>query len=278
MVGDIQYSVCSTHYNNVEYIEDSAGYIASIIKNREDWELVISDAGSDDGSLEYLQNLSEGREDIKVVMAEGSSIGKGRQVALDHSRGEVVISLGDLDAVYYHDNRLFDFVSFYEKLVKEEGDIMLAGGAMIASRKLYYELGGWNDLQVTERRDLKRRALAQGKLRFCNVLLHKENAGKEKEFVGSIKRFYNVARMKLKSGIGLEYLIWRWMTDTSTLKPKIGALLIFPTAWLVNKIRATPTVDSFNRHDTYAFDFQRSLQREVPDIWLEPSGDLEEYV
>ncbi|MUW13426.1 glycosyltransferase [Halorubrum sp. CBA1125] len=107
MTDDIQYSVCSTHYNNVEYIEDSAGFIASIIEDRPEWELVISDAGSDDGSLEYLLDLSKGRKDVRVVMAEGSSIGKGRQVALEHSRGDVVISLGDLDAIYYQDDRLF---------------------------------------------------------------------------------------------------------------------------------------------------------------------------
>lgn len=277
MNDDIWYSICSTHYNNVDYIEDSAGYIASIIKNRPRWELVISDAGSNDGSLEFLQELSEGRDDVRVIMAEGSSIGKGRQVALEHSRGDIVISLGDLDAVYYRDNRLFDFVSFYENLVEEEGDIMLGGGAMVASRELYDQLGGWNDLEVTERRDLKRRALAQGRLRFCDILLHKENDGKKKGFIGSIQRFYDVARMKLKSGVGLEYLIWRWLTDTSTIKPKIGALLVFPAAWLINKLQKTPKLNSFDRHDNYAFDFQQSLQREVPEIWLEPTGELEEY-
>ncbi|MUW13425.1 hypothetical protein GJ633_01215 [Halorubrum sp. CBA1125] len=171
----------------------------------------------------------------------------------------------------------FDFVSFYEDLVEEEGDVMLAGGAMVASRKLYYELGGWNDLKVAERRDLKRRALATGKLRFCDVLLHEENAGKEKDFVGSIQRFYHVARMKLKSGVGVEYLIWKWMTETSTLKPKIGALLVFPAAWVTNKLQGTRTLDSFDRHDIYAFDFQQSLQREVPEIWLDPDEQLEEY-
>jgi glycosyltransferase involved in cell wall biosynthesis len=277
MSDHIRYSICSTHYNNVEYIEDSAGYIASVIKDRPQWELVISDAGSTDGSLEFLQELSKDRDDVRIIMAEGSSIGKGRQVALEHSRGDIVISLGDLDAVYYHDNRLFEFISFYEGLVEEEGDIMLGGGAMVASRELYDQLGGWNDLEVTERRDLKRRALDQGKLRFCDILLHKENDGKTKAFIGSIQRFYDVARMKLKTGIGLEWLMWRWLTDTSTFRPKIGALLVFPTAWLVNKLQRTPKLSSFNRHDNYAFDFQQSLQREAPEVWLEPTGELEEY-
>ena len=81
MSDHIRYSICSTHYNNVEYIEDSAGYIASVIKDRPQWELVISDAGSTDGSLEFLQELSKDRDDVRIIMAEGSSIGKGRQVA-----------------------------------------------------------------------------------------------------------------------------------------------------------------------------------------------------
>lgn len=273
-----RYSVCATHYNNAEYVEDSAGYIASRIADRPEWELVISDAGSDDGSLAYLRELADGRPDVRVVMAEGSTIGKGREVAREHAHGDVIISLGDLDAVYYRDDRLFDTVAFYEELVAAEGeDLMLGGGAMIASRELYDELGGWNDLAVTERRDLKRRALARDKLRFCDVLLHEEQAGKEKQFVGAVRRFYQVARMKLKSGIGVEYLLWRWLRDTETLKPKLGALLVFPLAWLHNLLQGTERLDSFDRHDPYALDFQRSLRRERPDVWLEPAGPLEQY-
>jgi glycosyltransferase involved in cell wall biosynthesis len=278
MGSSVRYSICSTHYNNAEQVGDSAGYIAEQIADRPEWELVISDAGSDDGSLEYLRNLAKGRDDIRIVMAENSTIGKGRQVALEHSRGDVVVSLGDLDAVYYRDNRLFAFVAFYERLIEEtDEDLMLGGGAMVASRDLYEELGGWNDLKVTERRDLKRRALAAGKLRFCDVMLHKEQAGKHKELFDTVRRFYDVARMKLKTGIGIEYLLWRWLHDTSTIKPKVGALLVFPTAWIMNRVQGTERLQSFNRHDPYAFDFQRSVRNNSPEVWVDPTGPLEEY-
>lgn len=273
-----KYSICSTHFNNIEQIEDSAGFIAELIADQPEWELVISDAGSNDGSLEYLRCLADGRDDIRIVMAENSTIGKGRQVALEHACGDIVISLGDLDAVYYRDNRLFDFVEFYEQLIKREGkDLMLAGGAIVASRELYMSLGGWNDLEVAERRDLKRRALSEDRLRFVDIMLHETQAGKEKSFSSAISRFYDVSRMKIKCGIGIEYMLWRWLRDTSSFKPKVGALLVFPLSWLITVIRGTERINTFDRYDPYTFDFQQSLRRERPDVWLEPTDSLAQY-
>lgn len=273
----VKYSITSTHYNNNDFIRESAGVFADLIKGRDDWELVISDAGSDDGSLSYLRDLEASQSNVRVVMAEGASIGKGRQVAFEHARGDVIISLGDLDASYHEDERLLDVVAFYEDLVDEEGEILLGGPVMIGSRELIVELGGWNDLWTTERRDLKRRALRAGKLRFCDFSIVKSHPSQEKGFSDALDRFYTNARMKLKTGMTLPYLISHWLRTAPGLKPKVGALLVFPTAWLHNRLTGTERIDTFDPHDPYALDFQRSVQRENPDIWLDPTGPLAKY-
>jgi len=272
-----QYSITSTHYNNNDFIRESAGVFADLIRGREDWELVISDAGSDDGSLAYLRDLEANQENVHIVMAENASIGKGRQVAFEHARGDVLISLGDLDASYYDDERLFDVVDYYEDLVEREGDVLLGGPAMVGSRSLIDELGGWNDLWTTERRDLKRRALRKGKLRFIDFSIVESHPSQEKRFVDALDRFYTNARMKLKTGITLPYLISHWLRTAPGLKPKAGAVLVFPIAWLHNGLSGTKRIDTFDPHDPYVLDFQRSVERENPDTWLELNDQLESY-
>jgi len=278
MCGDVRYSITSTHYNNDDFIRESAGVFAGLIEGRDEWELVISDAGSDDGSLTYLRDLETNRDNVRVVMAEGASIGKGRQVAFEHACGNVVISLGDLDASYYGDQRLFDVVEYYEALVEREGeDLLLGGPVMIGSRELIEELGGWNDLQTTERRDLKRRALRTGKLRFLDFSIVKSHPSKEKGFRDALDRFYTNARMKLKTGMTLPHLITHWLREAPGLKPKLGAVVVFPAAWAHNRLAGTKRIDTFDPHDPYALGFQQSVERHDPDIWLEPDGPLEQY-
>jgi len=277
MSDGVTYSITSTHYNNDDQIRDSAGVMADLIRDRPDWELVVSDAGSTDGSLAYLRGLEEHQDNVRIVMAEGASIGKGRQVALEHARGDVVISLGDLDASYHDDDRLFDVIEFYEQLVEEEGDVLLGGPCMIGSRDLYRELGGWNDLQTTERRDLKRRALRAGKLRFCDFSIVDDHPGKEKGFRNALSRFWTNARMKIKTGMSPLHLIRVWLRDAPGLKPKLGALVVFPLAWLQNSLDGVESIDTFDRDDPYALDFQRSVRRENPDLWIEPPGPLAKY-
>ncbi|MFB6201883.1 MAG: glycosyltransferase family 2 protein [Halorhabdus sp.] len=277
MSEDVRYSITATHYNNDDFIRKSAGVFAALIEDRPEYELVVSDAGSNDGSLEYLKELESNQDNVRIVMAEGASIGKGRQVAFEHTRGDVVISLGDLDASYYEDDRFFAVVEYYESLVEEEGDVLMGGPVMVGSRKLIKDLGGWNDLRTTERRDLKRRALREGKLRFCDFSIVKDHPSKEKGFSDALDRFYTNARMKIKTGMTVPYLITHWWKHAPGLKPKVGALVVFPIAWLHNLVTGTERIDTFDPHDPYALDFQRSVKRENPDIWLEPSGPLEKY-
>ncbi|MDZ7850711.1 MAG: glycosyltransferase [Halodesulfurarchaeum sp.] len=273
----VKYSITSTHYNNNDFIRESAGVFADLIEGKDDWELVISDAGSNDGSLSYLRELEADQSNVRIVMAEEASIGKGRQIAFEHSRGDVIISLGDLDASYYEDERLLDVVEFYEDLREREGDILLGGPVMIGSRTLISELGGWNDLWTTERRDLKRRALRAEKLRFVDFSIVKSHPSQEKGFSDAFDRFYTNARMKLKTGMTLSHLVAHWLRNAPGLKPKIGAIIVFPTAWLHNRLVGTERLYTFDPYDPYALDFQRSVQRENPDIWLEPIGPLAKY-
>jgi len=130
----VKYSICATHYNNNEYIRDSVGVIAKKIEKKEDWEMVIVDAGSDDGSLEYLETISQKQKNIRVIIEEGASIGGGRQIAVEEAKGNILIQIMDLDAEYHSDSRLFEITNFYETILKNEGEVQLSAGAYFSTK------------------------------------------------------------------------------------------------------------------------------------------------
>src|SRR3989442_5116656 len=105
----VKYSVCMTHKNNSKTLEASLNSILGQIDGS--FEVVVVDAESNDGSLEKLRRYSdEGR--IKLIVNKCSR-GRGRQIALENSSGEYVISNMDLDEIYRAS--LKDLLRFYHE-------------------------------------------------------------------------------------------------------------------------------------------------------------------
>src|SRR3990172_10121430 len=91
----VKYSICVTHYNMKDTLPEFLQSVLSQLTS--DFEVVICDKCSDDGSLEILQAFSKlGR--VKLLV-EKSSRGKGRQIALVNSNGDYIISGLDADDV-----------------------------------------------------------------------------------------------------------------------------------------------------------------------------------
>lgn len=61
----ISVSVCMATYNGIKFIKDQVNSILSQLADYD--ELIISDDGSDDGTWEYLKELEEENDNIKVV-------------------------------------------------------------------------------------------------------------------------------------------------------------------------------------------------------------------
>ena len=275
---DVRYSICATHYNNADHIENSAGVFAGLIEGRDDWELVIADAGSDDGSLEYLKRLENERENVRVLLREGINIGEGRRLAAEAARGDVLIQVMDLDANYYRDSRLVETTAFYERLLDREGEVMLSAGVNFCTKSLLAELGGWNDLIANEETELKRRALRRGRLRFCPIRMFDRNRGLEKGLPARTERFYHNSAAKFQAGVGLGHMVRYWLRNAPGLLPKLGALVVFPLAWLSAERSGVRIENSYRRNDRYVMDFKRSVYEHRPELWLESPEELSAYV
>ncbi|MDB9247866.1 glycosyltransferase [Halorubrum ezzemoulense] len=277
-MSSIRYSICATHYNNGEYIRNSAGVFADEIEGRNDWELVITDAGSTDGSIKYLRDLESRQENVRVIVEEGLTIGEGRRAAAEAANGDILIQVMDLDANYYNDGRILDITCFYENLIEEEGELMLSVGINFCTSNLLQELGGWSELITNEETELKRRALRVDKLRFAPIRVFDQNAGLEKGLRDGIVRFYHNSAAKFQAGVSFWYMLYHWARYAPGIKPKIGAFLVFPFSWISAK-RAVGDVDhSYDKTDKYLIDFKKTVYKRRPELWLDPPETLSEYV
>lgn len=162
------YSICITNYNQAETLRTSLESILSQCPPRT--EIVIVDAGSDDGSQEILQAFAERYDRLRYLIRSGANRGEGRQAAVEAACGTHIISNYDLDQQY--GDIIREILSVYQDLLNTEGDIALrtAGNLFIAPRKLLLSVGGYEPLMRGEDHELTDRLEDRGVLRYLPVL------------------------------------------------------------------------------------------------------------
>ncbi len=117
--------------------------------------MVIVDAKSHDGTLQVLQKYAK-KGSITLII-KNCSRGKGRQIALENSKGQYIISNLDLDDIFTP--RLQALIHFYHSQCENRILAAMQGepreskwfpNITIGTRNLIEELGGWSDLQWGE--------------------------------------------------------------------------------------------------------------------------------
>ena len=142
MVANKKLFVYATILNNVEWIEDC---IATAERLKPEW-IMITDAGSTDGTMEILNEMSVKYGNI-LITSEPSTRGRGRQIALD-----LIYNIaGDEDLVMYLDcdNVYSDyFVDYITRKSIEVKDMETYnfGLMMVKTSKL----AEWKDLNYGE--------------------------------------------------------------------------------------------------------------------------------
>lgn len=180
-----KYSICMTHRNNTNTIEPSLNSI--LAQTDEDFEVIVVDAKSTDGSLKKLRRYSEEGK-IKLIVNKCSR-GKGRQLAFEASSGQYIIANMDLDEIYRP--RLRELLRLYH--AKCEGSVLLAvydatkelrgiQNVTIAPSTVAKEIGGWHDLQYSEDWEFWARAAKANKYAWAvlplveSINLHEERS------------------------------------------------------------------------------------------------------
>ena len=153
-----KYSICITNYNMMDTIHESMEAVLAQLDS--DFEVVVCDSCSDDGSREVLDEYErEGR--IKLIVQK-SSRGKGRQIAFENSCGDYIISGIDTDDVVKPTLRAL-LRTYHDQ---HEGYMLSLDTIHIIPRKLVKATGGWRDMQWGEDVDFTKRVEFMSKLHY----------------------------------------------------------------------------------------------------------------
>jgi glycosyltransferase involved in cell wall biosynthesis len=205
-----RYSVCMTCFNEAATVREALNSLLGQLD--EDYEVVIVDNFSSDGTYEVLQEYSKAYH-VKVVQMH-SSRGEGRQKALECASGEYVIANLDLDDVFLP--TLQEIVEMYHQ--KAEGKVMVVFNSQpppdvdtgwiqnmtIGPRELLNSVGGWRDLNLYEDWDIWNRANQVGKYawaayRFAaNETTHPEPKRAFARLRRRYERYYCKLRLRMK--------------------------------------------------------------------------------
>lgn len=157
----VRYTISIINYNMADTIEES---LRSVLDQLTDeFEVLVVDGGSTDGSLEILSSLSDEYENLRYFVSPygcNGSRGTDRALSVTEAEGEFVLTHIDVDDKYYEVIR--DFVHVFHDLDDQlETDLVLWGSHMAIARKdRLLRLGSYRNLNAGEDMDLFRRAIA----------------------------------------------------------------------------------------------------------------------
>jgi glycosyltransferase involved in cell wall biosynthesis len=226
------YSICITNYNTEDSIKKSLDSIVAQIDDQ--FELVIVDNCSTDSSQEIIRAY-EKRFNVRLII-EKCSRGIGRQIALENSSGKYIIGQMDMDDVFkpnlkkllqiYHDN--------FENCMLVTSEII-----MIAPKELVTKIGGYQDLNYLEDRDLYSRAARMGCLRYYKFSI-KDYEIKKRKIGRRVKRVieqqYSMYRESFRIGQGTIFFCGLFKPANIKNKPVVflTSLLVFPWAFITH--------------------------------------------
>lgn len=149
-------SIYGTVYNNIRTINRSLLSLARVLPNFDnDYELVIVDNYSTDGTFKVLKKFAKKHKNIKIIRTKCTR-GRGRDIALKNTSGDYVFYV-DFDNIFKK-----EFGIIIEKLrrVCSPGTIWSFG---FSTRDTSIEMiGGWKDLNYGEDWEITARALTKG--------------------------------------------------------------------------------------------------------------------
>ena len=155
---DPTYSIAICNLNQAATLRES---LLSILRQvTREYELVVVDDGSTDGSLDILEDLSRTHEKLRYVVGDNDNIAEARNQSYREARGEHVLTSLDTDDRYQEG--ICDFVAIYHQMTSAmDRPFHLQGqGVAIAPRELYLEVP-YRSMTYGEDYDRYRRLLAR---------------------------------------------------------------------------------------------------------------------
>ncbi|WP_254536875.1 glycosyltransferase [Halomarina litorea] len=268
---DPDYSVCLTHYNQGRTLERSLESILAQCPPAT--EVVVVDAGSDDGSLPVLRRLAAESDALRLIVDPGCNRGEGRQRALVEARGEHVIANYDFDQEY--GDILGPILDVYHDVQVREGPVALrtAGNLFFAPRTLLLEVGGYRPIMRGEDHELTDRLEDAGKLRYLPVLYTRNIDSPERTPKQRLQRGFRSAKGLYRIGFTPAQL-FRFLYTQHSLPTAVAGTPVYLTGILAGALAGR--VYNARRKDWREI-FEMSARPTYRDLLVEVPPELAEY-
>lgn len=237
---DVTYTVAVTHLNMGETV---AAAVRSLVDyTTDEYEIIIVDGGSTDGSLQTLRSLSEAISRVRIVVTdaqEPSTLGADRNVGVQEARGEYVLL--QLDADDRYGEGITDFVTVYHQLSDEFGEHFYLKGdnINIAPREFLLDYGPYRaGLDRGEDRDLWRRLCANDDLVWLNHAPISHAIGYEPGALDRVRNYVAESRAEFQSGLTFGSVLRYRLRNGSLLKRLLGVPLL---GWAYLQSRGLPS-------------------------------------
>ncbi len=216
----VKYSICITNYNMKNTINPFMESVLNQIDS--DFEVVVCDNFSDDGSREILEEYAK-KGHIKLIV-EHSSRGKGRQIAFENSNGEYIISGLDTDDVVKP--TLKDVLKLYH--AEHEGYALSFGTIHFIHRQLVEAVNGWRDLQWAEDVDFCKRIESIGKMHYFHddSVIIERRGHTNRGFAYKLKEEYRCCQSKYQVGLSLFRAPTTWYYRPIQFTVALSALVV----------------------------------------------------
>jgi glycosyltransferase involved in cell wall biosynthesis len=254
MSDSIRVSYLTTNYNKNDVIKQSLESLLFSLPT--DGELIVVDGGSTDGSVETLRELEATHDRLRVYVEE-SNLGEGRQIAANHSRGDILVQHLDTDRRY--DNQISSFVDIFEQTEREEdiSDLVLMtfDSIYIMRPDTMKIIGGWPAISRVEERIFVDRIENSATPRILPVQISEELPSADRgSFKGRVTTWRDTSRDLIRAGFDIRQLV-RWNHCEFPLRKALLADLIsiyagltaLPREQYTNDRRSWKTIESWQK-------------------------------
>lgn len=228
------------NYNMVETVRQSVESI--LLTTGSDFEIFVVDGGSDDGSIELLESLSEEYSRFRYEARDPDPdrhLGADRQYSIEHAEGEYV--LFDLDCDDEYSEGIEDFVTIYHEIEKDrKKPFMLKGEAINMAPKSLMQRIPFRNVGMAEDKDLYRRALAEDAIIYVKHYPFWRNIGYDTAATKKslLERWFRVQVTFFRTGITfpsyVTWLLWRCRKYTEyRLKRPVAEIGMLSLAYIV---------------------------------------------
>lgn len=236
----VRYTIAVCNYNMAETLEDSLRSVTEQLT--EDFEVLVVDGGSTDGSLEILTRLESEYDNFRFMISPyrpNGTRGADRALSVSEANGGYVVTHIDTDDRY--DKCIMDCVKLFHQIENQvDKELFLwISHLAIASKDHFLNLGSYRNLREGEDVDLSKRAIASNTTRYLEIDCDPfwESIGYPKGTVGLTSYLFELHVSSFQLGTSWYQTIRWFLNHDFNNYPRSLHLLLIPFAYLTSLTR-----------------------------------------